>query len=296
MPDYSEEALKNLKRIYQSTTYSRAYEDNEFLKRPELRPVRLQLELLKPDLIMREHRIRSTVVVFGSARIVSREVAEKKLAAVMKKLEAAPDDESLQSELARAKRLLKNSRYYEEAREFARIVSTSCQINGECDFVMVTGGGPGVMEAVNRGAFEVGAKSIGLNITIPHEQDPNPYITPELCFIFHYFALRKMHFMMRARAMVVFPGGFGTLDELFETLTLIQTGKKRHIPVLLFGKEYWQKLINFEFLAQEGMISRDDLQIFSFVESAAEAWQKIMQFYQERGEWPRLDESRTAEF
>ena len=270
----------NTEKVYPPTSYLVAYEDIEFLNRDDLRPVRLQLELLKPELIMEEHKIVSTVVVFGSARLLSREEAEKNLADAEKKAAQSPDQPDVQKALVRARRLVENSRYYEEAREFARLVSSTCQLGrGKCDFVVVTGGGPGVMEAANRGADEAGAKSIGLNITLPFEQKPNPYITPELCFQFHYFALRKMHFLLRTKALVVFPGGFGTLDEMFETLTLIQTQKMKAIPVLLFGQSYWNQAFNFEFLVEQGTISPEDLQLLSYVETAAEAWQKITDFY-----------------
>ena len=271
----------NTKKFYPPSSYLVAYEDIEFLNRDDLRPVRLQLELLKPELIMEEHNIVSTIVVFGSARLLSREEAEKNLADVEKKAAQNPDQPDVQKGLVRARRLVENSRYYEEARKFARLVSSVCQLkSGICDFVIVTGGGPGVMEAANRGAYEVGAKSVGLNITLPFEQKPNPYITPDLCFQFHYFALRKMHFLLRTKALVVFPGGFGTLDEMFETLTLIQTQKMKAIPVLLFGKSYWQKAVNLPFLVEQGTISPEDLQLLSYVETAAEAWQKITDFYE----------------
>ncbi|MCH7803815.1 MAG: TIGR00730 family Rossman fold protein [Acidobacteria bacterium] len=271
----------NTEKFYPPSSYLVAYEDIEFLNRDNLRPVRLQLELLKPELIMEEHKIVSTIVVFGSARLLSREEAEKALADVEKKAAQNPDQPDVQKILVRARRLVENSRYYEEAREFARLVSSSCQLDrGNCDFVVMTGGGPGIMEAANRGAYEAGAKSIGLNITLPFEQKPNPYITPELCFQFHYFALRKMHFLLRARALVVFPGGFGTLDEMFDTLTLIQTQKMKAIPVLLFGQSYWNKAFNFEFLVEQGTISPEDLQLVSYVETAAEAWQTIKDFHE----------------
>ncbi|MCZ6486513.1 MAG: LOG family protein [Acidobacteria bacterium] len=270
----------NNEGIKKSSSYLVAYEDIEFLNRDDLRPVRLQLELLKPELIMEEHNIVSTIVVFGSARLMSREAAEKKLSDVEKRAAANPQQLDLQKALARARCLVDNSRYYEESREFARMVSTACQIDGRfCDYVVVTGGGPGIMEAANRGAHEVGAKSIGLNITLPFEQVPNPYITPELCFQFHYFAIRKMHFLLRTKALVVFPGGFGTLDEMFETLTLIQTHKMEAIPVLLFGKSYWQQAVNLPFLVEQGTISPEDLQLVSYVETAADAWRKIVDFY-----------------
>jgi len=271
----------NTEKFYPPSSYLVAYEDIEFLNRDNLRPVRLQLELLKPELIMEEHKIVSTIVVFGSARLLSREEAEKALADVEKKATQNPDQPDVQKILVRARRLVENSRYYEEAREFARLVSSSCQLDrGNCDFVVMTGGGPGIMEAANRGACEAGAKSIGLNITLPFEQKPNPYITPELCFQFHYFALREMHFLLRAKALVVFPGGFGTLDEMFDTLTLIQTQKMKAIPVLLFGQSYWNKAFNFEFLVEQGTISPEDLQLVSYVETAAEALQTIKDFHE----------------
>ncbi len=271
----------NTEKTSKSSSYLVAYEDIEFLNGDDLRPVRLQLELLKPELIMAEHKIVSTVVVFGSARLLSREEAEKNLADLEKEATQNPDQPDVQKALVRARCLVENSRYYEEAREFARLVSSTCQVSsGICDFVIVTGGGPGIMEAANRGAYEAGAKSVGLNITLPFEQKPNPYITPELCFQFHYFALRKMHFLLRTKALVVFPGGFGTLDEMFETLTLIQTRKMKAIPILLFGQSYWNQAVNLEFLVEQGTISPEDLQLVSFVETAAEAWQKIMEFYE----------------
>eukprot|EP01034_Spumella_vulgaris_P002087 gene2087-2715_t len=229
--------------------YRLAFADNEFLLRDELRPVRMQLELLKPELIQQEQGIKSTLVIFGSARIPSREGAEAALAAA----EAAEGPDKAGA-LARARTQLAMSHYYEEARRFAAIVTrTSMERNNP--IYVVTGGGPGIMEAGNRGAHEVGGRSIGLNIVLPHEQFPNPYITPELCFRFHYFALRKMHFLMRSVALVAFPGGFGTMDELFEAMTLIQTGKCRSRPILMFGREFWTKLINFDVLVETGMIS-----------------------------------------
>ena len=246
--------------------YRLAFADNEFLLRDELRPVRMQLELLKPELIQQEQGIKSTLVIFGSARIPSREGAEAALAAA----EAAEGVDKAGA-VARARTQLAMSHYYEEARRFAAIVTrTSMERNNP--IYVVTGGGPGIMEAGNRGAHEVGGRSIGLNIVLPHEQFPNPYITPELCFRFHYFALRKMHFLMRSVALVAFPGGFGTMDELFEAMTLIQTGKCRSRPILMFGREFWTKLINFDVLVETGMISPGDVDLFHFVETAEEAW------------------------
>ena len=245
------------------SAYRLAFTDTEFLLRQELRPVRMQLELLKPELVQQQLGIESTVVIFGSARIVSKQVAERLLADAT----SAGDTTAL----AIANRHLSMSRFYEEARRFAEIVTTRSR-NMTSPVYVVTGGGPGVMEAGNRGAFEVGGKSIGLNIVLPHEQAPNPYITPELCFQFHYFGLRKMHFLMRSIGLVCFPGGFGTLDEMFEVLTLMQTGKCRKRPILLFGREFWTKLINFDWLVETGMISALDLDLFKFVETAEEAW------------------------
>ena len=253
------------------SAYRLAFTDTEFLLREELRPVRMQLELLKPELQQQEQGIDSTIVIFGSARIPSPEQAAERLA----EAERAGDPAAL----ARARQGQAMSRFYDEARRFARIVTTRSR-DLSINLVVSTGGGPGIMEAGNRGAFEAGGKSIGMNIVLPHEQEPNPYITPELCFQFHYFALRKMHFLMRSVALVCFPGGFGTLDELFETMTLIQTGKSRRRPVLLFGREFWTKLINFDHLVETGMISPGDLSLFRFVETAEEAWQALADHYE----------------
>jgi uncharacterized protein (TIGR00730 family) len=244
-----------------------AFTDTEFLLREELRPVRMQLELLKPEMIQQEQRIESTIVLFGSARILPPEAARAQLA------QARDAAERKRAEVA-----LAMSRYYDEARRFAALVTERSRTLASPIYV-VTGGGPGIMEAGNRGAHEVGGKSIGLNIVLPHEQAPNPYITPELCFQFHYFALRKMHFVMRSIALVCFPGGFGTLDELFEIMTLVQTGKSRARPILLFGREFWDKLIDFRHLVDMGMISPEDLGLFHFVESAEEAWARLADHY-----------------
>ena len=248
------------------SAYRLAFTDTDFLLREELRPVRMQLELLKPEMVQSEQGIESTIVIFGSARLVSAEVAQRLLADAT----AAKNADAIRI----AERHVAMSRYYEEARRFAAIV-TQKSAQFETPVYVVTGGGPGIMEAGNRGAHEVGGKSIGLNIVLPHEQEPNPYITPELCFQFHYFGMRKMHFLMRSIALVCFPGGFGTLDEMFEALTLIQTGKCRRRPVLLFGREFWTKLIDFDWLVETGMISAVDLQLFRFVETAEEAWEML---------------------
>jgi len=252
------------------SAYRLAFADSAFLLREELRPVRMQLELLKPELVQQEQGIESTIVIFGSARVVPPDVAAAALAQARAGSDAAA--------VRRAEVALDMSRYYDEARRFAGLVTARSR-SLETPIYVVTGGGPGIMEAGNRGAHEVGGKSIGLNIVLPHEQMPNPYITPELCFQFHYFALRKMHFLMRSIALVCFPGGFGTLDELFETMTLIQTGKSRARPILLFGREFWQRLINFDHLVETGMISPGDVDLFSFVETAEEAWEQLSAFY-----------------
>jgi len=230
-------------------SYTLAYADVDFLLREELRPVRLQLELLKTELMMNEAGVNSTIVLFGGARI----------------------PESSKKHTAKTKKLSDLSRYYEEARTFARLMTERALQNGGRENVIVTGGGPGVMEAGNRGAADAGGISVGLNIVLPHEQAPNEYVTPELCFNFHYFAIRKMHFLMRAKAICVFPGGFGTLDEMFESLTLIQTGRMDKVPFLLFGREFWEEIINWQALAEAGTISREDLDLFRFVETAEEA-------------------------
>ena len=252
------------------SAYRLAFTDTDFLLREELRPVRMQLELLKAEVVQQEQGITSTIVIFGSARIVPPDTALHRLEAAR----AAGSPELVK----RAETAVAMSRYYDEARRFAGLVTERSRALKTPVYV-VTGGGPGIMEAGNRGAFEVGGKSIGLNIVLPHEQEPNPYITPELCFQFHYFALRKMHFVMRSIALVCFPGGFGTLDELFETLTLIQTRKSRARPILLFGRAFWEKLINFDHLVETGMISPEDLGLVRFVETAEEAWAQLAGFY-----------------
>ncbi|MGE4279501.1 MAG: LOG family protein [Magnetospirillum sp.] len=270
---------ENLTAQNASPAYRLAFVDEDFMLRPDLRAVRLQLELLKPELLQQEQGIRSTIAMFGSARISDPETALAKVEKAETAARSHPRDKRIAHELTVARRMLANSRYYEEARRLAGIVSGTCSGEHVCDFVVKTGGGPGIMEAANRGAFEIGGKTIGLNIVLPHEQAPNPYITPELCFRFHYFAIRKMHFMIRVKALVVFPGGFGTMDELFEALTLIQTRKIEPIPVIMFGREYWERVINFDAMAMEGMIGPDDKDLLTFVETAEEAWNHIADFY-----------------
>ncbi|MBW2505764.1 MAG: LOG family protein, partial [Deltaproteobacteria bacterium] len=231
-----------------SKSYKLAFDDPQFLLRDELRAVRIQLEIMKPEIIQQEFGVKSTAVIFGGARIPDPETAAKKLQREEMEIKSDPLSEMAAQRVSCAKRILAKSSYYEEARELARLITESCITEDDCDLMVSTGGGPGIMEAANRGAHEAGGKSIGLNIVLPHEQAPNKYITPELCFQFHYFAMRKMHFLMRARALVAFPGGYGTMDELFETLTLVQTGKIKKLPVILFGHEFWKTAINFDFL------------------------------------------------
>jgi uncharacterized protein (TIGR00730 family) len=255
-----------------SSAYRLAFRDDDFLLQDELRPVRLQLELLKPELILNERRIEGTIIFFGGARIAEPESAREQLVQAEAVARDDPRNPSLQKRVRIARRNVDNARYYGEARQLAALISTADKTTALATHVVVTGGGPGIMEAANRGAHDVGAESIGLNIVLPFEQRPNPYITPELCFQFHYFAIRKMHFLMRARALVVFPGGYGTLDELFETLTLIQTRKITPFPVLIFGKSFWERLINFNVLVEEGTISPEDVDLFEYVETAEEAW------------------------
>ncbi len=284
IPMNGDERRQRIEAIEKSESYLLAAYDDEFLQRPELRPVRLQLELLKPELFLNEQKINSTIVVFGGTSIVERPLAEERLAAAQGALENSPQDAGLIRAVSRAERILEKAHYYDAAREFARICSSSCQCDGRCDYVVITGGGPGIMEAANRGAQDVGCKSIGLNITLPEEQKPNPYITPNLCFQFHYFAIRKMHFLLRAKALVAFPGGFGTLDELFEVLTLKQTRRMQDVPVILYGRAYWDKLVNFQFLADEGVIGDQHLQLIEYAESPQEAWDIIARHHKHDGE------------
>lgn len=266
---------KLLKQILRSASYRRADRDTEFLARDELRPVRLQLELLKPELIQQEENIHSTIVVFGSSRLVEPAEAKRQLAKAKAALARKPKDQDRRKAVTVARHQVALAPYYDVAREFGRLVSSVCQADGQCEFVIVTGGGPGIMEAANRGAADIGAKSMGLNIVLPHEQRPNPYITPSLCFQFRYFALRKMHFLLRARALVAFPGGFGTMDELFEALTLLQTGTVTGVTIVLVGRAFWEQLINWPMLVDKGLVSPEDLKFIRFAETAQEAWEII---------------------
>ncbi len=259
----------------QSPSYRLAYNDFDFIMRDELRSVRLQLELLKTEMALSEHGIKSTIVIFGSARIHANDEARQDLHEAEKAWNENPDDVELAHNLAIARRILTKTHYYDQARKLGAIITSEAKIH-KYPWIVVTGGGPGIMEAANRGAADVGGKSMGLNIVLPHEQKPNPYITPELCFQFHYFAIRKMHFLMRAVALVAFPGGFGTLDELFEALTLIQTKKVRRIPVILFGQLYWEKIINLDALVEEGAITACDRELIQYAETAEHAWLLIL--------------------
>lgn len=255
----------------QHPAYKLAFRDTDFLLRDELRPVRFQLELLKPEMLLDEAGVGSTMVMYGSARIPSPEEAQAKI-------DAAKDGSEFEQKVAA--NLAAKAKYYQEAYDLAKMVSEKSIIEeGKRQFVVCSGGGPSIMEAANRGASEAGAESIGLNIILPHEQAPNTYITPYLSLNFHYFALRKMHFLMRARAVAVFPGGFGTFDEFFELLTLIQTGKMQPIPIVLFGKDFWERVVNFEAIAEEGTISKKDLDLIHWCETADEAWDYIADFY-----------------
>ena len=266
---------KNLNLIINSDSYKLAYEDISLLNRNEMRGVRMLLEITKPDLILEENKVLSTIIIFGGASITEESKTRKKIKEIKKSIKKDPASILLKRNLSRLENLVLMSHYYESARNFSKLASINNQ-NKKCNsHVIVTGGGPGIMEAANRGAFEANCKSIGLNISLPNEQIPNAFITPGLCFKFDYFALRKIHFVMRSVAAVFFPGGFGTLDELFELLTLRQTGMKKKIPIILFGREYWDKVINFEYLADLGLISDEDLNLFEYADTAIEAWEII---------------------
>ena len=273
----------NIDQILNSHSYLQADHDFEFLDRDDTRGVRLQIDYLKPQLLLQENGIEHTIVVFGSTRIPEPHVAEQRVNHLREQLAGTPRDRDCQAELKVAERLLEKSRYYDVARAFGRMVSEASMIH-KGRMVVMTGGGPGMMEAANRGAFDAGAKTIGLNITLPHEQYPNPYITPELCFRFHYFALRKLHFLLRARALVAFPGGYGTFDELFETLTLVQTRKIRPLPIILVGEKFWRAAVNFDFLVAEGVIDAEDQELFWFAETAEDIWNGILQWHEANGE------------
>ncbi|MDQ1324932.1 MAG: Cytokinin riboside 5-monophosphate phosphoribohydrolase [Campylobacterota bacterium] len=256
-----------------------AYEDTDFLQTDEARSVRLHLDYLKAEIEMVKQGVKHTIVVFGSTRIVPSEAALEKLKNIEKKLEKEPHSPKLLEALKNTESMVRKSIYYDEARKFGRLVGINGNGSNSPDVTIMTGGGPGIMEAANRGAMDVGAKSIGLNIQLPFEQSPNPYITPELCFVFHYFAIRKLHFLNRSKAFVFFPGGYGTLDELFEVLTLIQTKKSDPMPVVLIDKVYWQKAINIDFLLEEAVISHADADIIIYANDAQDAWDAIVTWH-----------------
>ncbi len=276
-------APERVRRIVESRTYLPADEDPSFLRHPETRGVRLQLDYQKPETYLRAAGVRHTIVVFGSTRLCEPAAARRRLEEARKREAAAAGDPELRRAVDIAERVLAKSRYYDVAREFGRIVGRLGDEPASDRLVVVTGGGPGIMEAANRGAFDVGAKSVGLNITIPREQFPNPYVTPGLCFRFHYFAMRKLHFLLRARALVAFPGGYGTFDELFETLTLVQTRTIPPLPVVLVGAEYWRRAVDFRFLVDEGTIAPEDADLFWFAESAQEIWDGIEEWWRRNG-------------
>ena len=278
--NYSKSEQANLDVILESPTYRIAHEDPDLLNSNDMRGVRMLLEITKPDLHLETAGIESTIIVFGGARIVDKDTAKQRLKETEQSLSETPSSSALQRQVIHAKQLVEFSRFYDSAREFATFASQHGQAvkglsHGCASHVIVTGGGPGIMEAANRGAFEAGCRSIGLNITLPFEQHPNPYITPDLCFKFNYFSLRKFHFVMRSIGAILFPGGFGTLDELFELLTLRQVGTKGSMPIVLFGSEFWTRLVDFDYLAETGLISDDDLDLIHFSDSAEEAWDFI---------------------
>ncbi len=275
--DDQELVRKNLELIISSNNYQLAHEDRDLLNSDEMRGVRMLLEINKPEKILEEQNILSTIIVFGGASLTDKSSIDHRLALAKNSLTKDPSSSNLQREVTRLKNLQSISHYYDSAREFAKIISRQNQKEHCNSHVIVTGGGPGIMEAANRGAFDADCKSIGLNISLPNEQHPNSYITPGLCFKFNYFALRKFHFVMRSVAAVFFPGGFGTFDELFELLTLRQTGMKTQIPIILFGRDYWSKVINFQFLSDHGLISDDHMNLFQYADSASEAWDIIKQ-------------------
>jgi len=280
-----ETAIINVNPHLTSPSYEIAYEDLNFIRSDAARAVRIQLEMDKPEWFMRHAGVRSTIIVFGSARFVSPNRARRHLEEANQRFAADPKCEKAKDAVTKAKREVETSVYYEQAREFARIVSAETMAKyppdyqGPFDYVICTGGGPGIMEAANRGAHDAGAMSIGLNIKLPYEQRPNPYMSPHLCFQFHYFNVRKLHFMLRAKALVCCPGGFGTFDELFEGLTLRQTERMQLIPIVLLGTEFWKKCVNFGYLVETGVINRDDLELFHFTDSPQEAWNMIKAFY-----------------
>lgn len=273
--DEDPDAPDKVEILVNSPGYIPADQDLDFLQQDDTRGIRLQLDYLKPELLLRQHGIEHTIVVFGSTRIVEPGTAQQNVAALRAALSESPQDTDLGRRLAIAERIQDKSRYYTVAREFGSLVAAASGGARDPRLVVMTGGGPGIMEAANRGAYDAGAETVGLNISLPHEQFPNPYITPELCFHFHYFALRKMHFLQRAKALVALPGGFGTFDELFETLTLIQTRKIKPVPIVLIGEQFWRRVLDIDFMVEEGVIAAEDRELFWYAETAQEAWEGI---------------------
>lgn len=279
LPMLTPELEARQQEIINHPSYVKAYEDLDFIGRRDLRPLRLELELLKPQTLLLEAGIHETIVVFGGTQIVEPADAARELKAAEAALAEDPDDPLRKRQLRIAQSKVEKAHFYDEAREFSRLVCDKANRDENCQYYIVTGGGPGIMEAANRGAYDVGRQTIGLNITLPFEQVPNPYITPGLCFHFHYFALRKMHFLFPAKALVCFPGGFGTLDELFTALTLRQTGRMQKIPIILYARHYWDKVLNLEYLADSGVISHEHLELISYTETPQETFDLIEEFH-----------------
>jgi uncharacterized protein (TIGR00730 family) len=277
------EAARRVATLLASASYREADADIDFLASDDARGPRLELDYLKAELLLREHGVADAIVVLGSTRIVEPKAAEARLAAARAAAAALPGDIEAARRVRVAERIAEKARYYEIARAFGRIVGAAGTLPGGGRLAIVTGGGPGIMEAANRGAFDVGAETVGFNIALPREQFPNPYITPELCFRFHYFAMRKLHFMLRARALVAFPGGYGTLDELFETLTLAQTRVMTPVPIILVGEAYWRRLFDPDFMVEEGVIAPEDRALFWYAETAQEIWDGILRWRQKAG-------------
>jgi uncharacterized protein (TIGR00730 family) len=276
-------APERVRELLASPTYRQADKDLDFLDSEDARGVRLQIDYLKPELTLRRRGVEHTIVVFGSTRIREPAAAARRVRELQALSQAAPGDAELARLLAIAERVQAKSHYYDEARELGRLVGACAGDGFDCRLLMMTGGGPGIMEAANRGAYDVDAFSAGLNISLPREQFPNPYISTDLCFRFHYFAMRKLYFLLRARALVAFPGGYGTLDEVFETLTLVQTRSIAPVPVVLVGEKYWRRAIDFDFLVDEGVIEREDRELFWFAETAEDVWRSILAWHERRG-------------
>ncbi|HEY0281371.1 MAG TPA: TIGR00730 family Rossman fold protein [Rhizomicrobium sp.] len=282
-PAEDPDAPARIKAIQDNPSSRRSDLDLEFLAEYPVRGIRLQIDYLKPELLLEAHGIRNTIVVFGSTRICEPAAAHRTAATLKAASTDDPEDKDLAHRLAVAERILAKSHYYDVAREFGRLASRANQTAEGPHCTVVTGGGPGIMEAANRGAFDAGVETVGFNISLPHEQYPNPYITPGLCFNFRYFAMRKLHFLLRAKALVAFPGGFGTFDELFEAITLVQTGKVKPMPIVLVGESYWRRAVDMDFLVEEGVIAQKDRGLFWFAETAREIWDGILHWYDKSG-------------